>query len=103
MVRHRIICNGRIKKTGWQAFEKTRGFAVLFDERKDVLWKPDHGNGNRRNAVSQRGSPTRKLKSVRNAIHGVVQFRMIMRPESHLQIITDYVYWTRVCTSPMAR
>jgi len=33
------------KKTGWQAFEKTRGFAVLFDERKDVLWKPNQETG----------------------------------------------------------
>ncbi|NOR40605.1 MAG: tetratricopeptide repeat protein, partial [Gammaproteobacteria bacterium] len=33
------------KKTGWQAFEQTRGFAVQFDERKDVLWKPNAETG----------------------------------------------------------
>jgi len=33
------------KKTGWQAFEKNKGFTVLFDERKDVVWKPNVETG----------------------------------------------------------
>jgi len=33
------------KKAGWQAFEANKGFTVLFDERKDVLWKPNTQSG----------------------------------------------------------
>lgn len=33
------------KQTGWQAFEENRGFDVLFDERKDILWKPNQQTG----------------------------------------------------------
>ena len=47
------------KETGWQAFEKNKGLSVLFDERKDVLWKPNQETG-----TAERSSPRQSDKEI---------------------------------------
>ncbi len=47
------------KEPGWESFNNNKGLNVLFDERKDVLWKIDPETGN-----AQRGSERNTEKEI---------------------------------------
>ncbi|NNJ96288.1 MAG: tetratricopeptide repeat protein [Gammaproteobacteria bacterium] len=41
------------KQTGWEAFNKNKGLPVLFDERRDVVWKKNSKNGNAQRSIAR--------------------------------------------------